>query len=53
VTAARRGQRVIVVVLDSTTRQIRDAKAAQLTAKGFALLSGPATVPAPARKMAR
>jgi D-alanyl-D-alanine carboxypeptidase (penicillin-binding protein 5/6) len=51
VTAARHGQRVIVVVLDSTTRPIRDAKAAQLTAKGFALLSG--TTSAPARRPAK
>ena len=51
-TAARRGQRVIVVVLDSTTRPLRDAKAAELTAKGFALLStgAPRTAPTPARK---
>jgi serine-type D-Ala-D-Ala carboxypeptidase (penicillin-binding protein 5/6) len=54
VTAARRGQRVIVVVLDSTTRPLRDAKAAELTAKGFALLSGPPrAAPAPAKKPAR
>jgi len=51
VTAARHGQRVIVVVLDSTTLRIRDDKAAELAEKGFAILSsGPprATVPAPA-----
>ena len=36
VTAARHGQRVIVVVLDSTTMKVRDAKAAGLVAKGFA-----------------
>jgi len=54
VTAARHGQRVIVVVLDSTTRPLRDAKAAELAAKGFALLSGsPRPAPAPARKLAR
>lgn len=41
VTAARRGQRVIVVVLDSTSIKVRDAKAAELVAKGFAAL--PAT----------
>jgi len=46
VTAARHGQRVIVVVLDSTTRQIRDARAAALTAKGFAILSGSPSAPA-------
>jgi serine-type D-Ala-D-Ala carboxypeptidase (penicillin-binding protein 5/6) len=38
VTAARHGQRVIVVVLDSTTLKMRDAKAAELVAKGFAAL---------------
>ena len=54
VTAARHGQRVIVVVLDSTTRPLRDAKAAQLAAKGFALLSGsPRPAPVPARKLER
>ena len=39
VTAARHGQRVIVVVFDSTTLKVRDAKAAELVAKGFAALS--------------
>jgi D-alanyl-D-alanine carboxypeptidase (penicillin-binding protein 5/6) len=38
VTAARHGQRVIVVVLDSTSLKVRDAKAAELVAKGFAAL---------------
>jgi serine-type D-Ala-D-Ala carboxypeptidase (penicillin-binding protein 5/6) len=38
VTAARHGQRVIVVLLDSTTLKVRDAKAAELVAKGFAAL---------------
>jgi D-alanyl-D-alanine carboxypeptidase (penicillin-binding protein 5/6) len=38
VTAARRGRRVIVVVLDSITLKVRDAKAAELVAKGFAAL---------------
>ncbi len=38
VTAARRGQRVIVVVLDSTSLKVRDAKAAELLAKGFTAL---------------
>ena len=38
VTAARRGQRVIVVVLDSIAWKVRDAKAAELLAKGFAAL---------------
>ena len=41
VTAARRGQRVIVVVLDSTSLKVRDAKAAELVAKGFAALPAP------------
>ena len=38
VTAARHGQRVIVVVLDSTTLKVRDTRAAELVAKGFAAL---------------
>jgi D-alanyl-D-alanine carboxypeptidase len=38
VTAARHGQRVIVVVLDSISLKVRDAKAAELLAKGFAAL---------------
>jgi D-alanyl-D-alanine carboxypeptidase (penicillin-binding protein 5/6) len=36
VTAARQGHRVIAIVLDSTTLKVRDAKAAELLAKGFA-----------------
>ena len=36
VTAARNGQRIIVIVFDSTTLKVRDAKAAELVAKGFA-----------------
>jgi D-alanyl-D-alanine carboxypeptidase (penicillin-binding protein 5/6) len=48
VTAARNGQRVIAVVLDSTDRATRDKKAAELLTKGFDVLSGsPATHPAP------
>jgi D-alanyl-D-alanine carboxypeptidase (penicillin-binding protein 5/6) len=51
-TAARNGQRVIAVVLGSTERKVRDAKAADLLAKGFvALQSAPKTAgvtPAPA-----
>lgn len=39
VTAVRGGQRVVVVVLDSTDRKLRDAKACELTARGFAALS--------------
>lgn len=38
VTAARQGQRVIVVVLDSPDLKTRDHKATELVAKGFALL---------------
>jgi serine-type D-Ala-D-Ala carboxypeptidase (penicillin-binding protein 5/6) len=38
VTAARHGQRVIVVVLDSISLKVRDAKAAELVAKGFAAM---------------
>lgn len=36
VTAARHGQRVIAIVFDSATLKVRDAKAAELLAKGFA-----------------
>jgi D-alanyl-D-alanine carboxypeptidase (penicillin-binding protein 5/6) len=47
VTAARHGQRVIVIVFDSTTLKVRDAKAAELLAKGFAALpaAGQGSVP--------
>src|SRR2546423_5792726 len=38
VTAARHGQRIIAVVLGSADRKVRDAKAAELLAKGFAAL---------------
>jgi D-alanyl-D-alanine carboxypeptidase (penicillin-binding protein 5/6) len=38
VTAARHGQRLITIVLDSTDRNTRDAKAKELVAKGFAAL---------------
>lgn len=38
VTAARSGQRVVVVVLDSEDSKVRDAKAAELVEKGFAKL---------------
>jgi D-alanyl-D-alanine carboxypeptidase (penicillin-binding protein 5/6) len=50
VTAARQGQRIIVIVFDSTTLKGRDAKAAELVAKGFAALPAAAqgaTPPAP------
>ena len=39
VTAARKGQRLIVVVLDSPDLKTRDNRAAELVAKGFSLLS--------------
>ncbi len=45
VTAARNGQRVIVIVLDSIDLKTRDAKAAALVEKGFVALSG-GTAPA-------
>ena len=45
VTAMRNGHRVIVVVFDSTNRKVRDAKAAELVAKGFAALSAGAPRP--------
>jgi D-alanyl-D-alanine carboxypeptidase (penicillin-binding protein 5/6) len=43
VTAARNGQRVIVVVLDSVDRKLRDGKAAELVAKGFNALHSTAS----------
>ena len=47
-TASRQGQRVVVVVLGSTDRKARDAKAAELLAKGFAALSAnPPPAPSP------
>jgi D-alanyl-D-alanine carboxypeptidase (penicillin-binding protein 5/6) len=45
VTAARKGQRVIVVVLDSVDLKTRDKKAAELVEKGFAALNGPSVTP--------
>jgi serine-type D-Ala-D-Ala carboxypeptidase (penicillin-binding protein 5/6) len=44
-TAYRNGQRVVVVILDSLDRKVRDAKAAELINKGFAALApaAPAT----------
>jgi D-alanyl-D-alanine carboxypeptidase (penicillin-binding protein 5/6) len=47
VTATRHGQRVIAIVFDSTALKVRDAKAAELLAKGFAALSaaGQGSVP--------
>ena len=47
VTAARHGQRVIVVVLGSLDRKGLDAKAAELVAKGFAALPAASPVPVP------
>lgn len=49
VTAARNGQRLIVVMLGSADRKVRDAKAAELVARGFAAF---AAVPAPAPQAA-
>lgn len=51
VTASRNGQRVIAVVLGSQDRKVRDARAADLLAKGFLALQSqpkPAAAPAPA-----
>jgi D-alanyl-D-alanine carboxypeptidase (penicillin-binding protein 5/6) len=45
VTAARNGQRVIVMVLGSADRKVRDAKATELLAKGFAALSKASPAP--------
>ena len=52
VTAARQGQRVVVVVLDSPDLKTRDRKAAELVAKGFAALGAPAVRTAAARTSA-
>ncbi len=50
VTAARNGQRVIVMVLGSTNWKGRDAKASELVNRGFsALAATSAPVPAPAQ----
>jgi D-alanyl-D-alanine carboxypeptidase (penicillin-binding protein 5/6) len=46
VTAARNGQRVIVVVLDSPDLKTRDARAKELVAKGFAALASAGAAPA-------
>jgi D-alanyl-D-alanine carboxypeptidase (penicillin-binding protein 5/6) len=43
VTAARHGQRVIVVVLDSPSTKTRDRKATELVAKGFSALAAAPT----------
>ena len=42
ITAERKGQRVIAIVLGSTDRKVRDAKAAELVSKGFLALTAPA-----------
>ena len=47
ITAARNGQRVIVIVLDSIDLKTRDSKAAELAAKGFAALAANDPAPAP------
>ena len=47
VTAIRRGQRVIAIVFDSTALKVRDAKAAELLAKGFAALPAAGQASAP------
>ncbi len=47
-TAERKGQRVIVIVLGSVDRKVRDAKAAELLAKGFLALPAPPPAPTPA-----
>ncbi len=44
-TAERKGQRVIVIVLGSVDRKVRDAKAAELLAKGFLALPAPSSPP--------
>jgi serine-type D-Ala-D-Ala carboxypeptidase (penicillin-binding protein 5/6) len=45
-TASRNGQRVMAIVLGSTDRKVRDAKAASLLAKGFLALQSPSAQPA-------
>jgi serine-type D-Ala-D-Ala carboxypeptidase (penicillin-binding protein 5/6) len=46
-TATRKGQRVVAVVLGSSDRKVRDAKAAEWMAKGFNALPAIATAPGP------
>jgi D-alanyl-D-alanine carboxypeptidase len=53
VTASRNGQRVIVVVLDSTDLKTRDAKAAELVAKGFTAMPTVQASAAPRAQAAR
>jgi len=45
-TAARNGQRVIAIVLGSSDRKVRDAKAAEFLNRGFQALATPAPSPA-------
>jgi serine-type D-Ala-D-Ala carboxypeptidase (penicillin-binding protein 5/6) len=47
VTAARNNRRIIAVVLGSEDRKVRDAKAADLLAKGFLALQSPPKTAAP------
>jgi D-alanyl-D-alanine carboxypeptidase (penicillin-binding protein 5/6) len=51
VTAARQGQRIIAVVLDSVDSDTRDAKAKELVARGFTKLLGSATPASPTRTL--
>ena len=50
VTASRNGRRIIVMVLGSADRKVRDAKAKELLAKGFSALPPAAAPPAAAKK---
>ncbi len=52
VTAARNGQRVVVIVLDSPDLKTRDAKAKELVAKGFAAMTASGATPAPSATQA-
>ena len=50
ISAQRNGQRVIAILLGSTDRKVRDAKAAELVAKGFLAMPAPAQPsPVPAK----
>lgn len=53
VTAARNGQRVIAVILGSPTSKGRDAKAAELVAKGFSALAAATSTANPATPAAK
>ena len=50
VTAARKGQRVVAVVLGSRDIKVRDSKAAELVAKGFAAMPPPVAAAAAGAK---